>query len=190
MPETMRKEHAKLRRRPFLTPLWLTSIAGAAALIIASWFFLTASTTMVFVLRHAETSTAPGDDPELSMAGKLRAERLSAVFAGVTGGTALDGVVVNEWRRTQQTAQPLANALGIPVVVVSSTDPREAAHRALDDFDGSPVLIVADADAIPRIVEELSGEDVPVALATDFDTLYVVSHPRLGRNSLVMLRLP
>jgi hypothetical protein len=52
------------------------------------------------------------------------------------------------------------------------------------------VLIVTDADAIPRIVEELSGKNVPVPLATDFDTLYVVAHPRLGRDSLVMLRLP
>jgi phosphohistidine phosphatase SixA len=99
-------------------------------------------------------------------------------------------VIVNEWRRTQQTARPLADALGIPVVVVSGADPREAAHRALDEFDGSPVLIVADADAIPRIVKELSGEVVPVPLATDFGTLYVVAHTRLGRNSLLVLRLP
>jgi len=190
MTETLRKEYAKLRRRPFLMPLGFP-VAGAILLLaVAAWLVISASTTTVFVMRHAEAAPEQGGDPGLSLAGQVRAERLVEVFASQPGRMALDGVIVSDRRRTQDTARPLANALGIPVVVVPADDPRGAVRRALDEFHGGRVLIIGHANTVPGIVRELSGEQVPAMAETDYQTLYVVARPQFSRRSVAVLHLP
>lgn len=190
MTEPLRKEYAKLRRRPFLVPLGFP-VAGAILLLaVAVWLVLSASTTTIFVMRHAEAASGEGDDPGLSLAGQVRAERLAEVFASQPGALALDGVIVSDRRRTQDTARPLANALGIPVVVVPADDPRAAARHALDEFHGGRVLVIGHANTVPEIIRELSGEQVPPMAETDYQTLYVVARPQFSRESVAVLRLP
>ncbi len=190
MSESLQKEYAKLRRRPFLMPLGFPVAGVLLSLLIAVWLVVSASTTTIFVLRHAEAAAEGGPDPALSSAGELRAERLAQVFASQPGDLALDGVIVSSRRRTQDTARPLANALGIPVVVVDSTEPREIARRALDEFQGGRVLIVGHANTVPGIVRELSGHEVPAVSETDYGTVYVVARPQFSRESVTVLRLP
>jgi broad specificity phosphatase PhoE len=188
MTEPLRKEYAKLRRRPFLMPLWLTVTAAILALVIAGWTVAYASTTMVFVLRHAETAAGAGEDPWLSVAGELRAQRLAALFDGRAEGLVLDGVIVDGTRRAQGTVRPLTAAFGIPVTVAPQ-DPAVAARRALDEHGGGRVLIVADAAAIPGIVQALSGVTVRAPADTDYGVLYVVARPRFSRSSVSLLSL-
>jgi broad specificity phosphatase PhoE len=186
----MRKEYAKLRRRPFLTPVWL-SASGALVLFVAlAWAVLSVSTTTVFVLRHAETASGQGEDPPLSPAGELRAARLREIFGQAGADLAIDGIVVSEFRRSQETARPLANALGIPVVVVASSDPGAVARRALAEFRGKRVMIIGHSNTVPAIVESLSGQQVPPMGETDFGTAYVVARPRFSPASVSVLRLP
>jgi len=190
MTESLRKEYAKLRRRPFLMPLGFPVVGAVVLLAVAAWFVVSASTTTVFVIRHAEASNEAGGDPALSPAGESRAARLVEVFAAQPGEFALDGIIVSEFRRTQETARPLANALGIPVVVVPADDARAAARRALDEFHGGRVLIVGHSNTVPAIVRELSGDQVPAIAESDYGTVYVVSRPQFSRESVVVLRLP
>lgn len=190
MTEPMRKEYASLRRRPFLTPVWLTAFVGLLLFGLLAWAALSASTTTVYVLRHAEVLPGAGPDPSLSLAGELRAERLREIFGEAPGELALDGILVSELRRTQETARPLANALGIPVVVAPAADPAAVARRALAEFRGGRVLIVGHSNTVPAIVESLSGQGVPAMAETDFGTLYVVARPRFSPASVSMLRLP
>lgn len=190
MTESLHKEHARLRRRPFLMPLGFPVAGVIVLLLLAAWIVVSASTTTVFVMRHAETSATPAGDPALSLAGELRAARLVNVFGSQPGAHALDGIIVCEHRRSQDTARPLANSLGIPVVVVSGDDPRGTARRALDEFHGGRVLIVGHANTVPDIVRELSGEPVPAMAETEYGTLYVVSMPQFSRKSVTALRLP
>ncbi|KPK13433.1 MAG: hypothetical protein AMJ67_17555 [Betaproteobacteria bacterium SG8_41] len=189
MSESLHKEYAKLRRRPFLMPLGFPVAGALLLLVIAGWLVVSASTTTIFVMRHAETA-AEGPDPGLSPAGELRAERLAQVFASPGGDFALDGVVVSSRRRTQDTARPLANALGIPVVVVESDEAAAMARRALEEFHGRHVLVIGHSNTVPGIVRELSGRDVPPMSETDYGTVYVVARPQFSRESVTVLRLP
>ena len=189
MTENMHKEYAKLRRRPFLTPVWLSALGALVAFALLAWGVLSASTTTVFVLRHAEASAGDSKDPSLSLAGELRAERLREVF-GEAGELGLDGILVSEYRRSQDTARPLATALGIPVIVVSAADPATVANRALDEFRGGRVLIIGHANTVPGLVEALSGRKVPAMGETDFATVYVITRPRFSPATVSVLRLP
>jgi phosphohistidine phosphatase SixA len=189
MAESMHKEYANLRRRPFLTPVWLTVLGAVVLIALLAWGVLSASTTTIFVIRHAEAAAEDGTDPSLALAGELRAVRLREIFRE-PGALGLDGILVSEYRRSQETARPLANALGIPVIVVAGGDPATVAQRALAGFRGKRVLIIGDGNTVPGIVEALSGRQVMPMDATDFGTVYVITRPRLSPASVSVLRLP
>jgi broad specificity phosphatase PhoE len=186
----MRKEYASLRRRPFLAPVWLAALIGALVVALGIWLLSAASTTTVFVMRHAEKAETPAEDPPLSPAGEARALELAQHFGRGPKALGFDGIIVSELRRTQETVRPLANHLGIPVIVVPAGDPAEAARRALDENRGGRVLIVGHSNTVPAIVEALSGEKVPEMSELEYGVVYVVSVPRFSRAAVTRFDLP
>jgi phosphohistidine phosphatase SixA len=188
----MRKEYASLRRRPLLAPVWLAAIAGILVIALGFWLVNAASTTTVFVMRHAEKLTSdPNDpDPALAPAGEARALELAQFFGRAPKGQRLDAVIVSEFRRTQDTVRPLANRLGIPVIVVPAEDTSVTAKRALSENRGGRVLIVGHSDTVPDIVKELSGADVGLMSEAEYGILYLVTIPRFSRAAVTRLDLP
>jgi len=188
----MRKEYASLRRRPLLAPVWIAALSGLLVIALAYWLVSAASTTTVLVMRHAEKMTVPADDPDppLSPAGEARALELAQHFGRAPKGQGPDAIIVSEFRRTQETVQPLANRLGIPVIVVPAKEPAQAAERALAENRGGRVLIVGHSNTVPDIVKELSGEDVGEMSDTEYGVVYVVAVPRFSRASVTRLDLP
>jgi putative cell wall-binding protein len=188
MTDPIHKEYAKLRRQPFLMPLGLPVALGMVLLAAVAWAVLSASTTTVYVVRHAEP--AAGTSGSLSLAGQLRAARLQVIFGSAPPGLVIDGVVVSEDRVTQDTVRPLANALAVPVIVMPARDPAAIARRALAEFRGGRVLVVDDAAGVAAIVEELTGEAVAPVSDTEFGVVYVIARPRYSPASVGVLRLP
>jgi phosphohistidine phosphatase SixA len=70
----------------------------------------TAATTIV-VVRHAEKSMDHPTDPSLSEAGRERARALAAALQG----TGVSAIYTTQYKRTRETAQPLADELGISI---------------------------------------------------------------------------
>ncbi len=70
--------------------------------------FDTNAQTSIFIVRHAEKADAT-KDTDLSEAGRSRADILAKTLrdAGITA------IYTSEFKRTQETAAPLAKALGI-----------------------------------------------------------------------------
>ena len=186
----MRKEYASLRRRPFLAPVWLAALVGILVVALGIWLLGAASTTTVFVMRHAEKAEAPAEDPPLSPAGEARAQELAQHFGRAPKALGFNCIIVSELRRTQETVRPLANRLGIPVIVVPAGDPARAARRALDENRGGRVLIVGHSNTVPAIVEELSGEEVPEMSELEYGVVYVVAVPRFSRAAVTRFDLP
>lgn len=186
----MRKEYASLRRRPFLAPVWLAALVGVLVVALGIWLLGAASTTTVFVMRHAEKAEAPAEDPPLSPAGEARALELAQHFGRGPKALGFDSIIVSELRRTQETVRPLANRLGIPVIVVPAGDPAKAARRALDENRGGRVLIVGHSNTVPAIVLELSGEEVPEMSELEYGVVYVVAVPRFSRAAVTRFDLP
>ncbi len=186
----MRKEYASLRRRPLLAPVWLTALAGIAVLGLAIWMLSAASTTTVFVMRHAEKALTPPEDPPLSPTGEARATALAEQFGRAPKGIGIDCIYVSEFRRTQETVRPLANRLGIPMIVVPAANPGQVANRALREYRGGRVLIVGHSDTVPAIVEELSGDAVPEMDDSEFGVVYLVTVPRFSRAAVTRFDFP
>src|SRR5437762_3251524 len=76
--------------------------------------------TTVYIVRHAEKSTmvTSDPDPDLTSVGKRRAEALASRL-GTAGVTA---IITSQFKRTQETAQPIAAALRIqPEIIPAGT---------------------------------------------------------------------
>jgi phosphohistidine phosphatase SixA len=188
----MRKEYASLRRRPLLAPVWLAALAGILVIVFGFWLVSAASTTTVFVMRHAEklTSNPQDSDPLLAPAGEARALELAQLFGRAPKAQGLDAIFVSEFRRTQDTVGPLANRLGVPVIRMPADDPEATAKRALAENRGGRVLVVGHSDTVPEIVRELSGVDVGPMSEAEYGIVYVVTVPRFSRAAVTRLDLP
>jgi broad specificity phosphatase PhoE len=184
----MKKEYATLRRKPFLTPIWLAALAAFVVVSFAIWLWGTATSTTVVVIRHAEKQLNAGDDPSLSEAGQARAALLARMFGADAHFGRIEAIYVSATRRSQQTAAPLAAKLKIAVTIGPENDPKLLARRVLREHHGGHVLVVAHSNTIPKIVEALGGVGpIPPISDAQFETLYVVTVPRIGRASILRL---
>ena len=150
-------------RRFVLSILLLLAAAPAAA------------QQLIFVVRHAERadSAAGGSpmmasDPDLSEAGRARAEALALALKDAK----ITAIFVTPYKRTQQTAAPLAKALGIQAAAI---DPKDAAG-IVDKAQAASgnVLIVGHSNTVPDILTRLGIADAPAMNDADYDNLFVV----------------
>jgi broad specificity phosphatase PhoE len=186
----MHKEFASLRRRPFLAPVWLAALAAAFMVALAVWLLASASTTTIIVMRHAEKALLPAEDPPLSIAGEGRARELAHVLGQAPPEFRVQGIFVSEFRRAQDTVRPLANRLGVPVIVVPAADTALVAERSRSEYRGGRVLIVGHSNTVPEIVEKLSGQKVPAMAESEYGIVYVVALPRFSRASVTRFDFP
>ena len=140
----------------------------------------------IFLVRHAERadggSSAPTavSDPDLSQAGHARAASLAAVLKDARIAT----IFTTEYKRTQQTAAPLAKALGVTPTIVVGKDSAGLVAR-IKATTGN-VLVVAHSNTLPEIVKEL-GAAAPTVADADYDNLFVLSTSKDGPPSLLQL---
>jgi phosphohistidine phosphatase SixA len=126
---------------------------------------------LVLLVRHAEPAEQPDDDPGLSDAGKKRAQDLAAALrdAGVTT------IIVSPFRRTRDTAAPLAAALGFKPMVVPigrSLDGHIAAVAAAVRALKGVILVVGHGNTIPEIIAQLGGPRLPDICDSVHDDLF------------------
>ena len=190
----MKSAHANLQRGPFLIPIWLTGIGAIAAIgvaifaVFALWVWLTANSTVVIVIRHAEKLSVSAPDPELSEAGQARAALLVRMFGETQGTGRLDAIYTSSALRNRMTAAPLAARLGIVPIVAPSDDPKRLAHRIVRENSGKRVMVIGHANTVPELVAALSGRrDIPQIDEKEFGTMYIVTVPRIGHANVLRL---
>lgn len=171
--------------------------------IFCFWYFCWFdSTTTVILVRHAEKADATANT-SLSTAGLARAQELVSVVdeAGVSV------VYVNDFCRTALTAQPTAQALGLPVFVQQTGNPaaglggcspaisatttalpsgvinsQDVADRILSQHGRRTVLVVGHSNTVPEIIAALGGGAfAPISITEpEFDRLFVVTIRRFS----------
>lgn len=116
---------------------------------------------LVILVRHAEKAAKPESDPPLTKAGKERAQALVDALKD----TQVTAIVTSDAQRTRDTAQPLAEALGLTpkVIPLGHAGAKAHAEAVADDLRhraGSVVVVVDHSDTIPLIIEALGGPRV------------------------------
>jgi broad specificity phosphatase PhoE len=148
------------------------------------------ASTVVLLVRHAEKATDGGDDPALTPAGQQRAEALVQVAQNAGVST----LYTTRLRRTRETAQPLADRLGIPIAVgevIRGGNQAQAAEQARDlltKHRGQVVLVVGHSNTLPLLAEALAGMPIQPIPDSEYDRLMVVVVPPSGPARLIQSR--
>lgn len=121
----------------------------------------------IYVVRHYDTP-AGERDPDLLPPGKARAEALVKWFRGKK----LKAIYVSDFKRTRQTAAPLATERGITPEVYDPRDTPAIVARAR--AAKAPVLIVGHSNTVPDIVQQLGGERPADLQHEDFGDVWTV----------------
>jgi broad specificity phosphatase PhoE len=168
----------------------LLALAGIVFVVAAVSYWNAATTTTVVVIRHAEKQVGAIPDAPLSPPGEVRAARLAQMFGDSAEFGRVQRVYVTDTRRTQQTAAGVAQRLGLtPVIVEARSSSADLARRVLRENRGGRALVVGHSNTVPEIVAALSGhDDVPPMPDDEFDSLYVIAVPTIGRASVLRLK--
>src|SRR6185436_4951624 len=110
----------------------------------------------VFLVRHAERADAgmasakvAGADPELSDAGKARAVALAALLKDAK----ITAIFTTEYKRTRDTAEPLATAAGIAAAVVDSKDGAGLIGKV--QASAGNILVIGHSNTLPEVIKAL-----------------------------------
>lgn len=157
----------------YLTLLFLFSLSLAAS---------AQTQTTIILVRHAEKGTDDPKDPELSEAGKQRAQHLAEVLKEIK----VDAIYSTPYKRTRNTVAPLAGAKGISVL---NYDPskKEEIDQLLQKFAGGTIVVVGHSNTIPGLANYLTGKsDFQNFDDSDYDNLLVVTVVERGKSAKVV----
>ena len=166
LPHPRRQRHARHGVRRTIVGLLM---ACAASLALAG-------DLDVILVRHAEKDSGPAvdaTDPPLSAAGRARAAALVEALAGQPPSA----IYASQFRRTRETAQAVADALGVAVEVQPINGSLEA-HSA--EFAatlrerhgaGGTVLVVGHSNTLPALAEALGAQPLPAIAEDEYDRI-------------------
>jgi broad specificity phosphatase PhoE len=88
-------------------------------------------------------------------------------------------IITTQFRRTAETAAPLAGSLGITPVVVSTQGGDAAKHiadvaAAVRQHTGKTVLVVGHSNTIPKIVGALGGPKLADLCEPEYDNVFTM----------------
>ncbi|MGJ8606250.1 MAG: SixA phosphatase family protein, partial [Marivita sp.] len=119
----------------------------------------------VYVIRHLQK--AAGDDPVLTSEGAANAQILAAMLEnkGITA------IYSTDTRRTMQTAEPLAERIGLTINAYDHRQPEALA--ALVAANEGAVLVVGHSNTVGDLITHFGGTTAPVLTEQDYGTLFM-----------------
>ena len=118
--------------------------------------------SLLIAVRHADTLAEPVGDRALSDAGIIRSQALAVAIrnAGVTA------IITSQFRRSRDTAQPSASALGltpevIPISRTTIDSHMKQLEAAVRKHKGGVVLVVGHEETLTKLIAALGGPRLP-----------------------------
>jgi len=149
--------------------------AAAACLLILACVSSAAGQGAVILVRHAERADSTGSgqmmatDPDLSEEGKRRALRLAQLLKDAQ----VTAIFTTQYKRTQQTAAPLATALRLEPAVIDSSDPGAVIEKIRAAKEN--VLVVGHSNSVPELLKRLGVKGEVAIGDEEYDNLFVVT---------------
>ncbi len=144
------------------------------SIILVVTFFISnvysAQNRNIFLVRHAEKQLDAGKDASLTDAGVIRATNIAKLLK--TKG--IEAVYSTDYKRTQQTAKPLAKILKLEV---QSYDPRKLKEFSEKVLSGTEnILIVGHSNTTPSLSFLLGGDSFGDIDESDYDRVYQLEY--------------
>ena len=137
----------------------------------------------IVLVRHAEKTTEPADDPALSEAGVARA----AALATMLGKSGITHLFASEFERTQATLRPLASSTDV-VMTTAKAAARRGLATTIDNLPAGAVVVVAGhSNTVPGLLAALTGGKQRIAMTeAEYDRLFVVTKWGAGTAATVL----
>lgn len=163
-------------------------IGYAIAVLGLAYFFEQRPSTTILFVRHTDTDPAVAQDPPLSERGRARAELLADFLQDVDVVSGVNAIFVGHNKRSEQTAAVLAGRLNLAMEARDQDNVASYIRYIMRHHNGEIVLVVADGEAIPAMIDELHGsKKLPPFDPKDFDELYIVTSPWYGKVKTLRL---
>ncbi len=141
--------------------------------------------TTVILVRHAEKSATPANDPPLTSQGLQRAESLARVFANTT----ISAIYTTPYAPTRETAAPLAAAKRLtPVeVAVGAAYPRDIVQKAHEQRGGT-FVVVGHSDTTRDVLRAFGFAEAKNIPDSEYDNLYIVTYGEYTEARMLSLK--
>jgi broad specificity phosphatase PhoE len=182
--KTDKDRRRKRRRRRIQAIVIYTAIAIGLA-----WFFESQATTTMIFVRHAERAGPSVDDPGLTPAGQRRAAELARQLVDADVVAGIDAIFSTPYNRTRETAQPVADALDLPIIIYDPADNEAVLEAILRNHKGKIILVVGHSNTLPTLIADLgASKKVPPIAEAEYDNIYIISIPWFGKTKTIRLR--
>lgn len=178
------RRRKRIRRRIQIITIYTAIAVGLA------WFFESQATTTMIFVRHAEKALIPVDDPGLSAAGQARAAELARQLVDADVVAGIDAIYSTDTRRSVETAQPVADALGLEIQrYVNQEDDEPVVDEMVRQNKGRIILVVGHSNTLPTMIAALgASKKVPPIAEFEYDNIYLISIPWFGKTKTIRLR--
>jgi len=132
--------------------------------------------SLVILVRHADKAPSPADDPGLTPAGLERAHPSNR-----SARRAVSTIITTQYRRTRETAQPLADQQRITPEIVSVGSPAElglhiaALVATVRRHAGETIVVVGHSNTIPPLIAALGGPSVTDICEASYGRLFILA---------------
>lgn len=134
----------------------------------------------IYLVRHAEKQLV-GDDPQLGVAGTVRAKKLAQILADQE----IKHVFSTDFIRTRATAQPLVDAQSGLSIEIYDVKKQDELVKELRQRRGN-ALVVGHSNTIHHVVNYFvqEGEKYPELQDIEYDFIFVVTLEKDGSSKV------
>ena len=160
----------------------LTGVTIFITLLFA-WSLPCFAQRTIVVVRHAD-KIDDSHDAVLSPTGEAQAKRLADVLKDL----GISAIYTTQFKRTIQTATPLANSLNIKLLSYEQTDVDGVVKEIQQKHPKEIVMVVGHRSTVPKVLKQF-GASEPVALgSSEYDSLFILTLPPGQSPTLLHLR--
>lgn len=167
---------------------WVVFIVAAVlvfGLLAAAYIFVKQPVTTVILIRHAEKNIEPENpNPALSPAGQERAKALVHIL----GGSGITSIYATQYIRTQSTAAPLADHLGLKVNQTEARNVAELIRQIKTNNAGGVVFAAGHNNSVPEVIAGLGGGTFPIIPESEYDNMFILTVQRFRQTRVLKLK--
>lgn len=148
---------------------WLILLVTLCGLFYSASSLAHEPVTRVYLVRHSEKVDSSRDSV-LSETGQERARELAHTLIDAE----IRAIYVTAYQRSRQTAEPLAQQLGLELQQYPAADAEALREMVLQDHPGESVLVVGHSNTLASIAEAWGVPGLPELQENQYDRLWVI----------------